>query len=89
MMMDPDHLDDDAHNFTLHKSFEVARIIDSLLAQDECLRIKVAAMFAVVMADSCGLFRTQLRLNNFHDVTEKLRERVKTAYKEEYRATSD
>ncbi|NDG18628.1 MAG: hypothetical protein EB117_10205 [Betaproteobacteria bacterium] len=87
--MDPDHLDDDAHNFTLKKSYDVAQIIESLLAQDECLRIKVAAMFAVVMADSCALFRTQLRLNNFHDVTEKLRERVKAVYKEGHHAALD
>lgn len=89
MTMDPDHLDDDAHNFTIQKSFEVARIIDRLLKEDECLRLKAAAMFSLVMADRLGHFKTGRRLNNFHDVVEKLRDNVKEIYKEEYRATSN
>jgi succinate dehydrogenase/fumarate reductase flavoprotein subunit len=87
--MDNDQLDDDAHNFTIKKTYEVAQVLEALLAKDECLRIKVASMFAVVMADNFGIFRTQLRLNNFHDVTEKLREEVKKVYKEKHCATSN
>lgn len=85
--MNDDQLDDEAHNFTVKKTYEVAQVLEKLLSQDECLRIKVAACFAVVMADTYGLFKTQRRLNNFHDTTEKLREEVKKVYKEEHCAT--
>lgn len=87
--MNEDQLDDDAHNFTIKKTYEVAQVLEALLAKDECLRVKVASMFAVVMADNYGLFRTQRRLNIFHDVTEKLREEVIKVYREEHCATSN
>lgn len=87
-MVSTDELDDLAHNFTIEKTYEVAQILEKLLGKDECLRIKVASMFAVVMSDRYGMFKTHRRLNNFQDTTEKLREEVMKVYKEDFHAAS-
>ena len=83
--MTEEEWDDESHNFTIRESYEVARIVDMLLETDQCLRIKAAAMFAVVMADNQGLFKTGRRLNNFHCAVEAFRDRVKKVYIEERR----
>lgn len=80
---------DEAHDFTLRKPLEVARIVDKLIETDDALRAKVAAMFAIVLADSLGTFKTERRLNHFQYTSEVVRDQVKTFYVTEKNAKPD